>query len=166
MKTRLKVGFLFSKGFIIVIFLLSAKGVVLTEGYSTISVFEAKNLVETNTHLFILDVRTESEYKDGHISGAYLIPHTEINERQDELPTNKSQPILVYCRSGIRSVNASLTLESLKYTEIYNMAGGFNQWKITGYPYNGSTNTTGTSLFLALGIMGFLIFLVKKRYLD
>jgi rhodanese-related sulfurtransferase len=166
MKTRKKVGFLISIGFVLNILLLSANGVVLTEGYSTISVSEAKYLVENNSNLFILDVRTESEYEDGHVSGAYLIPHTEISDRQDELPTNKSQPILVYCRSGVRSVNASLTLESLKYTELYNMAGGFNQWKIAGYPYNGSTNTTGTSLFLALSIMGFMIIIVKKRYFD
>lgn len=144
--------------FLVVIFLtisfLSSRGCYLTTGitskasYDTISVSEAKELIENNTDLFILDVRTETEYKEGHIESAYLIPYLDIKNRQDELPTNKSQAILVYCRSGTRSATASSTLDSLNYTQVNNLEGGFTEWKNAGYPFEtGSfvepnTNTT------------------------
>lgn len=119
------------------------------ENYVTISVSEAKLLIQTEKDLFILDVRTKSEYEDGHIQSAYLIPHTDINQRQDELPINKSHPILVYCRSGVRSAAASSTLVSLNYNTVYNMDGGFLAWVEAGYSsktdlYSTSINTTGS----------------------
>ncbi|MFX1512736.1 MAG: rhodanese-like domain-containing protein [Promethearchaeota archaeon] len=120
--------------------------------YTTINVSEAKDLINNSSDLFILDVRTEDEYIDGHIEEAYLIPHTNILSRQEELPSNKSQSILVYCRSGTRSAIASNTLVSLNYTAIYNMDGGFLAWKEAGYPYvtgypstSESTSTTQES---------------------
>ncbi len=129
-----------------------ATGDALGAGYSTISVSEAKDLVSNTSELFILDVRADYEFEAGHIIGAYLIPHTEIINRQDELPDNKSHPILVYCRSGGRSVTASNTLVSLAYTQVYNMDNGFNAWKNAGYPYeivtvvNPSTISENTTL--------------------
>jgi len=165
----------------------------IKESYVTISVSEAKELVDNNENLFILDVRTDSEYNDGHISGAYLIPHTDISSRQDELPKKKSKPILVYCRSGGRSVTASITLDSLEYTQVKNMAGGFNEWKDAGYPYETgpfikptttlTVNTTQSSsevqtssssehsitsptLELAYALMSLVIFYIKKRKID
>ncbi|MHA2248014.1 MAG: rhodanese-like domain-containing protein [Candidatus Hodarchaeales archaeon] len=119
------------------------------ENYLTISVSEAKELIQTEQDLFILDVRSESEYADGHIQGAYLIPHTEIYNRQDELPTNKSHPILVYCRSGTRSAAASSTLASLNYTTVYNMDGEFLDWVNAGYySETAISSTTMNTLFL------------------
>lgn len=118
------------------------------ENYINYSVSKAKELIENNTDLFILDVRTKSEYEKGHIAGAYLIPHLEIIGRQDELPENKSRTILVYCELGGRSVTASNTLESLNYSMIYNMVGGFDAWKNAGYSFETgpfvipNTNTT------------------------
>lgn len=163
---------------------------ILSEGsYKTIPVSEAKNLIDNTTDLFILDVRRDYEYEAGHISGAYLIPHTEIMDREDELPANKTQPILVYCRLGSRSASASSTLVSLLYTRIYNMDGGFETWKKAGYPYETgpfikpTTNTTIESstdgqttssstiplissafeLVLAIQVIGLLLIKYKKR---
>ena len=89
---------------------------------------EAINLIENTSTLLILDVRTESEYLEGHINNSLLIPHDKIESRQDELPVNKSTPILVYCRSGSRSATASNTLTALNYTCVYNMLGGYTAW--------------------------------------
>ncbi len=126
--------------FFVIFFLLSnggflTTGIISRGNYTTISVSESKDLIVSNDELFILDVRTNDEFNDGHIPEAYLIPHTEISTRQDELPNNKSRPILVYCRSGTRSAAASNTLDSLNYTQVYNMNGGFDAWKDTGYLY-------------------------------
>ena len=143
-KMRLKV---FSLGFCVFIVLfcfildsafdncVPTAGIASKASYTTISVSEAKEKIFNSSDLLVLDVRTNDEFEEGHIRGAYLIPHTVIMNRQDELPDNKSQPILVYCRSGSRSVTASNTLVTLSYTQIYNMAQGFNAWKDAGFPY-------------------------------
>ena len=68
---------------------------------------QAKEIMEQNTECVILDVREQSEYEEGHIAGAILIPYTEMeNKAEEELP-DKDQLILVYCRSGRRSAIAA-----------------------------------------------------------
>ena len=111
----------------------------LLNDYTDISVSEAYAMTQNTSSLFILDVRTEEEYSVGHINNSYLLPYTEIISRQDELPENKSQPILVYCRSGRRSANASATLIGLNYTTIFNMLDGFSAWLEANYPYEKSS---------------------------
>lgn len=108
---------------------------LLLNDYTDISVSEAYNMTQNTSSLFILDVRTGEEYSVGHIKNSYLLPYTEIISRQDELPENKSQPILVYCRSGRRSAIASDTMIGLNYTTIFNMLDGFSAWLDANYPY-------------------------------
>ena len=112
---------------------LSIQALKLTS-YSNISVSEAYMLIGNTSSLFILDVRTEGEYSAGHINNSYLLPYTDIISRQDELPENKSQPILVYCRSGMRSAIASATLVDLSFTTVFNMLNGLLGWLDANYP--------------------------------
>ena len=86
-------------------------------GYGNVSVEEASNLIAEKTDLVILDVRTQSEYNDGHIEGAILIPHTELADRLDELDTENE--ILVYCRTGSRSSTAYEILKTNGFDKIY-----------------------------------------------
>lgn len=96
--------------------------------YNRISQEEAKKLMEETTDYIILDVRTEEEFKLGHIKGAINIPNEEIgHEEIEELP-NKEKAILVYCRSGHRSLQASSKLAVLGYKNIYEF-GGIITWK-------------------------------------
>lgn len=146
----------FLVGIFLIIFLSLSNGGYLTSGniskgnYTTISVSDAKDLIESNDELFILDVRNLYEFVDGHISGAYLIPVSEIEARKGELPKNKSRSILVYCKSGSRSATASSTLDSLGYTQVNNMDGGFIAWMNEEYlfetgPFIKPTTTSNTS---------------------
>jgi len=82
--------------------------------------------------LVVLDVRTQSEYDSGHIRNAKLIPHTELEGRLDEL--NKTDGILVYCRTGGRSSTASQILVDNGFLYVYNMLGGITAWIDEGYP--------------------------------
>lgn len=76
----------------------------------------------------ILDVRTIDEYNELHIKGAICIPVDTIDESiSDSLP-DTGQVILVYCRSGNRSRQASEKLAALGYTNVYEF-GGINTWK-------------------------------------
>ncbi|WP_338991150.1 rhodanese-like domain-containing protein [Fusobacterium polymorphum] len=72
---------------------------------------------------FLLDVREEYEYQEGHIKGAVNLPLREILEKKDTLPKNKD--IYVYCRSGHRSADAVNFLKSLGFEKVHNIEGGF-----------------------------------------
>jgi len=84
--------------------------------------------------LLILDVRTLSEYDSGHIYGSVWIPHTELDARISELAGYEDHDIIVYCRSGVRSVTASGILDSYNFTTVHNMLGGILAWQSAGYP--------------------------------
>ena len=76
----------------------------------------------------ILDARLQSEYDEGHIPGAILIPYDKIADRAEKELPGKNQLILVYCRSGRRSKNAAEELVKLGYTNIKEF-GGIIDWK-------------------------------------
>lgn len=102
------------------------------ENYGDITADEAWNLIQDKPDLVILDVRTQSEYDDGHIEGALLIPNTELSERLDEL--NKSDEIIVYCRTGNRSSGSVVVLKDAGFSKIYHLSEGITSWIREGYP--------------------------------
>ena len=87
---------------------------------------EAKQIMDSEEGYIILDVRTQEEYDEGHISGAIVISHEEITEKAEEVLTDKDQLILVYCRSGRRSKIAAEALMELGYTNIKEFGGIIN----------------------------------------
>lgn len=96
--------------------------------YDQITQEEAKTLMDSEPDAVILDVRTEEEYSDCHITGAICIPNETIDESVLEQLPDKEQLILVYCRSGNRSKQASEKLADLGYTNIKEF-GGINTWQ-------------------------------------
>ena len=95
--------------------------------YHQISMEQAAEMMAQETDFVLLDVRTTGEYAQGHIPGAICIPNETIgNEEIEQLP-DKNQKILVYCRSGNRSKQASEKLAKLGYTNVYEF-GGFLDW--------------------------------------
>ena len=95
--------------------------------YVNINAQEAKEIMDSQTDYVILDVRTEEEFNEKHIPGAILIPDYEIEEKAEEILTDKDKLLLVYCRSGRRSKNASEILVRLGYTNIKEF-GGIIDW--------------------------------------
>ncbi|BEO98672.1 rhodanese-like domain-containing protein [Fusobacterium nucleatum] len=82
---------------------------------------DVENLLKNKE--FLLDVREDYEYQDGHIKGAVNLPLREILEKKDTLPKDKD--IYVYCRSGHRSADAVNFLKSLGFEKVHNIEGGF-----------------------------------------
>ncbi len=72
---------------------------------------------------FLLDVREEYEYEEGHVKGAVNLPLREILSQKDSLP--KDRDIYVYCRSAHRSADAVNFLKSLGFDKVHNVEGGF-----------------------------------------
>lgn len=96
--------------------------------YTTISSEEAKKMMEQNSNVIILDVRTQKEFDLGHIPGSILIPHDEILAKASDILTDKNAVILVYCRSGRRSALAAADLASMGYKHVYDF-GGIINWR-------------------------------------
>jgi rhodanese-related sulfurtransferase len=100
---------------------------------NNISVDEAYALISNNDgSYFILDVRTREEYMEGHIKDSVLIPSGELEDRLGELPDDKA--IIVYCRSGSRSLTASNLLIENGFKAVLNIEGGITEWMNKGYP--------------------------------
>ena len=107
--------------------LLAACGASSKPSYRQITGDEAAQMMQEETDFVLLDVRTQEEYASGHIPGAICIPNETIgSEEIPELP-DKDQLILVYCRSGNRSKQASQKLAEQGYTNVVEF-GGINGW--------------------------------------
>ena len=99
-----------------------------TNTYRRITMDEAVTMMAQETGYIILDVRRPDEFAAGHIPGAINIPNESIGTAEiPELP-DKDQLIMVYCRSGRRSKEASEKLVKLGYTNIVEF-GGILDWK-------------------------------------
>lgn len=95
--------------------------------YKKISQVEAKRIMDNEEDIIILDVRTEEEFDEEHIDNAIVIPVDEIEERVESVLTEKAKKILVYCRSGKRSLKACEKLLKLGYTNVLDF-GGIIDW--------------------------------------
>lgn len=96
--------------------------------YRQITMNEAVKIIEEESGYIILDVRRPDEFAAGHIPNAINIPNDNIGTTEiPELP-NKEQMILVYCRSGRRSKEASEKLVKLGYSNVVEF-GGILDWK-------------------------------------
>ena len=81
---------------------------------------------------FILDVRSQDEWNQGHIARSTLIPLDDLQNRLNELP--RDQDIVVVCRSGVRSKEGAAILQQAGFTRVSCMTGGLQAWVAAGYP--------------------------------
>lgn len=105
----------------------------LPDGFGAIAPAGLKDQLAT-AKPFLLDTREPKELTDnGLIEGAVNVPIRTLTKNLDKLPA-KDQPIVVYCSGGHRGALVMQTLQLLGYTNVKNVAGGFNAWKAAGYP--------------------------------
>ncbi|NFR87757.1 MULTISPECIES: FAD-dependent oxidoreductase [unclassified Clostridium] len=94
---------------------------LLNNDFKQVNIDKVRELVENNA--VIIDVRERGEYENGHIKNSKNIPLSELRERVNEIP--KDAPVYLHCRTGQRSYNATLALQNLGYTNVYNITGSF-----------------------------------------
>ncbi len=94
---------------------------------SKISAEDLKSMMDQESALIIVDVRTPEEFAEGYIPGAVNIPDTEIEAAAEDVLLDKAAMIVVYCRSGRRSAVSAKTLSELGYTNVYDL-GGILDW--------------------------------------
>lgn len=94
--------------------------------FASIDAKTAISLLENDDNVTLLDVRSIQEYKSGHLRDATLIPVDALADNLGMLKAEKNKQIIVYCRSGSRSVVASRILEEHGFTPL-NVKGGIIQ---------------------------------------
>lgn len=94
--------------------------------FQSIDAKQAIYLLENDDNVTLLDVRTIEEFKSGHLRGATLIPVQALDKNLGMLKQDKDKKIIVYCRTGSRSVSASRILEKNGFTPL-NVKGGIIQ---------------------------------------
>ncbi len=113
------------------IYLLYQKGMI-GANFESVTPKVAYEMLQNDNNVTLLDVRTVEEFKkDGKLAGAKLIPLGQLSANLNML--DKSKKVLVYCRSGNRSVSASRILESNGFTAV-NMSGGILDWRSEKLP--------------------------------
>jgi thioredoxin 1 len=106
---------------------------------------EANNVIKLNpkefaaktdslSNILILDVRTEEEYKNGHLLNAKNLNIKETSFEKNIKELNKNKPVFVYCLSGGRSANAVKILKEEGFKEIYELEGGILNWRAAQLP--------------------------------
>lgn len=137
-----------SVGFSIIIFWLILMISLLSAGcaavdssdtatFKNISIQEAVELIKENkndSYFTILDVRTQEEFREGHIEGALNLDFYSASFKDDLDKLDKENTYFVYCRSGNRSGQAMKIMESLGFRKVYNLSVGITDWIAAGLP--------------------------------
>jgi len=95
--------------------------------YQSILPEEALQRLESEDQIILLDVRTEAEHAEARIPGSMLIPLQVLADEAPQQLPDQDVPLLVYCRSGRRSLEAVEILLELGYTQVYDL-GGMIDW--------------------------------------
>lgn len=118
---------------LVVIVALLARSYLASGGIKSIRPLEAVGLANHNDAVFV-DVRTDDEFRDGHILHSLHAPLGLFDAKIKELNRYKERPLVVYCRSGSRSGRAGSLLKKQGFNEVYNLAGGVMAWQNASLP--------------------------------
>lgn len=101
------------------------------DGYTDISVEQLSSMLQDKDFALVnVHIPYEGELPQTDL----FIPFDQIEDHLDQLPA-KDAPIVLYCRSGSMSTSAAKELAELGYTNVYELDGGFNDWKAAGYEF-------------------------------
>ncbi|MFC1734921.1 rhodanese-like domain-containing protein [Candidatus Hydrogenedentota bacterium] len=97
-----------------------------TTGYTNILPAEVKEKLDAKEDFTILDVRTPTQYRSGHLPTAISMPVATLPWAMNTL--NRSKEVVVYCQTGLTSVSSSAVLVSGGFSNVKNMVGGISAW--------------------------------------
>ena len=106
--------------------------IVFRKGHVVYSASSAAR--QTLGNLLLLDVRTKREYDSGHIAGAVLIPHKQVERRLDELAEYRDRRIVVYCEVGGRARKALNILSEAGFENLGLLEGDMRGWRASELP--------------------------------
>ena len=102
-------------------------------GIEAANVFDAVSLSNHDSGIFV-DVREAKEMAGGVISGAYRVPLSNFDKNATQIDKFKDKPVIVYCRSGNRSIGAAGKLRKKGFTRVSSLTGGILAWQKENLP--------------------------------
>ncbi len=97
--------------------------------FKSITVHELQSKIKAGDSINLIDVREPHEHAEFNIGGT-LLPLGKIQTMQiDEIEDLKSEPVILYCRSGMRSSQAAMVLQQLGFANVINLTGGMVAWQ-------------------------------------
>ena len=114
--------------FVVALLLLSEPLRMRISGVEAANVFDAVSLSNHQSAIFV-DVRESKEMADGVINGAYRVPLSNFDKNATQLDKFKEKPVIVYCRSGNRSIGAAGKLRKKGFNKVYSLTGGILAWQ-------------------------------------
>ena len=115
---------------ILVLLIAYSKGLIFAN-FKSITPAQASELLKNSKEVFLLDVRTAAEFSQERIKGSTLIPLHDLSQSLSKLNNVKNKKVIVYCRSGNRSVSASRILAKNGFIPL-NLKGGIGLWQHEG----------------------------------
>jgi rhodanese-related sulfurtransferase len=104
------------------------------DGVQKLSVADYEKKLNETSNEIIVDVRTPEEYQSGHLVNATLINYYDSDFKEQISKLDKSKPVYVYCKAGVRSAKAANILRESGFKEVYDLQGGFDAWSGAGKP--------------------------------
>ena len=118
---------------IVLILLMQTYFQGLTRKFSMLNTAEATTLINRQEPV-VIDVRSENEFKEGHIANAIHIPLADLKDNADKLTKHAGKPLLLYCKSGPRSDEACKILSKQGLTDLHCLNGGVLSWQEENMP--------------------------------
>ena len=103
-------------------------------GIQSIDAASFRRQLDAEPQAILLDVRTRSEFEEGHLPGAIHIDVLQADFESGVRELDLTKPIYVYCLAGQRSMRAAQILRSMDATQLYNLRGGIRSWKAHSFP--------------------------------
>lgn len=134
--------YLLSFSLVCVIFLLIQDLVSNSfNGFESVSPLIAVTKMD-NPKTVVIDVREPNEFPKSHIENAINIPLGKLEEKLPSLEKYKTNPLIVTCQTGARSVPACKTLTKAGFEQVFNMIGGMQSWEENKLPIKNSNKNT------------------------
>ncbi|SFZ92772.1 Rhodanese-related sulfurtransferase [Flaviramulus basaltis] len=118
--------------FIISLLVFSCKQATSNKNLTNLSPEQFQTALKNNS-VQLIDVRTPKEYDVNHIQNAVNVDFFSDDFSKNINEFDKEQPIFIYCRSGRRSAKSAIEFQKAGFTKIYNLEGGFLNWKSKGF---------------------------------
>lgn len=111
---------------IVLVLMLLCAGCSIGKAWKELRMDQVPQWMREHEGCLLVDVRTEEEFRKGHIPGALLVPVDEIRAGHLEALPDKEQALLLYCRTGRRAEDAAALLVKLGYRNVYAVGGIFD----------------------------------------
>lgn len=82
----------------------------------------------------VLDVRSDIEYKQGHILNSVHIPHNYLNDQIQKIEKHRDRPIIAACKAGNDSARVGALLHKRGFSKVYSLNGGISAWEAANLP--------------------------------